>query len=287
MISRYPLLLALAFNATLALSPELHAGRPNPGAPRDRVLPRPLTGIEKYGDPKSISSKDVARLPDHLTLDKLYKKWGYAHLGDPPLFLQYHADGDFWFYVSFDLDDIPTILAGDYHKVEILGVTLVGVGRYEQFPFAKVWTSTRVSPATKVSIEQIRDLPDELYFDQIQSWWGKSRISGLASDATVAMFGRHSRDMFPPVASVAYHTPMDGYRLVFFLDWASAAESVAGKKTRVKVTSIYTMGPNSKAILEWGSYINLKTGSLYNPPPKKDPFAPDTEPRPKGFLGLE
>ena len=124
MTSHYPLLLVLAFNALLATSPALHAGRPNPGTARDRALSRPLTGIEKYGDQKSISSEDVARLPARLTLDQLYKRWGYANIGDPPLFIEYHSHGDFCFYVSFDLDDIPKIIAGDYNQVEVLDITL-------------------------------------------------------------------------------------------------------------------------------------------------------------------
>ncbi|MDF3055870.1 MAG: hypothetical protein K0R17_85, partial [Rariglobus sp.] len=254
---------------------------------RDRVLSRPLTGIEKYGDQKSISSKDVARLPAHLTLDQLYKRWGYAHLGDPPFSLYYHADGDLWFHVVFDLDDIPTIFAGDYHKVEVLGITLAGRGRYEQFPATEVWTSERASPVTKVRMEEIRDLPDEIYLDQIQRCWGNSRVNGVVSKSTLAMFTNNRRNLFPPVASVSYRTPIDGYSWVFFLDWTAAVESVAGKNTRVKVVSIYLFGPTNKALLEWGSYINPTTGALYRPTPRKDPFIPNAEPQPKGFLGLD
>lgn len=146
-------------------------------------------------------------------------------------------------------------------------ITLVGRGRYEQFSPTEVWTSERVSPATKVRIEQIRDLPDELYLDQVQSRWGKSRVNGVISDSTLARFGSGSRILFPPVAQVSYRTPIDGHSLVFFLDWTAAVECVAGKSTRVKVTSIYLIGPSYKAVLEWGSYINPETGSLYDPPP--------------------
>lgn len=287
MIARPPLFLALAFSLISAPPSALHAGRPNPRIMRDGVRSQPLTGIEKYGDQRSISSKDVVSLPAHLTLGQLYEKWGYSSLADPPFSLQYHSDGDLWFYVTFDLDDIPKIFAGDDHKVEVLGITLAGRGRYEEFPPTKVWTSERVSPATRVRIEQIRDLPDELYLDQVQSRWGKGRLNGVLSDFTLSMFGKRIRARFPPVASVSYRTPMDGYTLVFYLDWAAAVESVKGKNTRIKVVSIYLIGPSQNALLEWGSYINLSTGALYSPPPPAAPSAPNPELNPKGFLGLD
>lgn len=125
-------------------------------------------------------------------------------MGDPPLSLQYHADGDFWFYVGFDLDDIPTIFAGDYHRVEVLGITLAGRGRYEQFPAPEVWTSERASPVTKVRMAEIRDLPDEIYLDQIQSRWGNGRVNGVVSKSTLALFTNNRRNLFPPVARVSY-----------------------------------------------------------------------------------
>jgi hypothetical protein len=286
MIARRPLFVALAFSVSTALPSALYAGRLNPRVLRDGARSQPLTGDQKYGEQRSISSKDVVSLPANLTLDQLYRKWGYASLADPPI-IQYSSDGAFEYYVAFALDDIPKIFAGDYHKVEVLGITLAGRGRYGEFPPTEVWTSEQVSPATRVPIDQIRDLPDELYLDQVQSRWGKSRVNGVVSDSTSIFFGNCSRDMFPPVASVSYRTPLDGYTLVFFLDWATAVESVKGKNTRVKVVSIYLIGPNHTALLEWGSYINPSTGALYSPPPRKDPFAPNPEPHPKGFLGLD
>lgn len=284
MLRGYPvLLIALLVHVVLPIS--LHAGRPHHGSAHKNTHPSAATGIQKYGDQRSVGSKDIASLPARLTLDQLYKRWGFSSVGDPPLFAEYHAHADLCFYAIFDLDDIPKIFSGDYDKVKVLRITLAGKGRYESFSFTDVWTSELASPPTKVRADEISKLTDELYLDQIQSRWGKARIDGMPSKATLAFFG-NKRDRFRQTASVSYRTPLTGYNYVFFLDRTAAEEFVAGKNTRVKVVSIYLIGPRNEAVLEWGSYINPETGGLYRPAPKSDPFATDTEPRPTGFLGL-
>lgn len=140
-------------------------------------------------------------------------------------------------------------------------------GPHEKLEGFRVWTSDLVLSKPEVGLEQIYALPDEVYLDEIQSSWGESRV-------TCAWFGLYS---------TSYRSVLDGYQYEVFLDKTDATKWEKDCNTRVKVVSIYLVGPGSGVVLKWGRYIDPSSGELFNPTPTEDPFA--GEPVPKRFLG--
>lgn len=88
-----------------------------------------VAGCATYSEPKKINASQVEQLPDKLSLQELFSRWGSglndALNTDPQVYFYLTVEDDYYYWIFWDQRDSEALSKREYEDVRVKTIALV------------------------------------------------------------------------------------------------------------------------------------------------------------------